>query len=165
MQVDCPEIVLHTVSPCSPIGHPATFNLDLFLMRTILRLLFLPVALLSSFVGGARGQSPIPTVAIALTAHFQTNGLAVEPRVVRVLSGEPKSAFELRFKDLSLPVFVSEYSTPLMADKAMAKIGDRPSHAYPRKNENIIMVLPFWDDSIERLPKVLEAFALFKQGH
>jgi hypothetical protein len=140
-------------------------DITLIPMRLLIRLLFLPIALLGSLVGVARGQPSLPTVAIVLTSHFQTNGLAVEPRVVRVLSGGPKSAFELRFKDLPLPVLISEYSTPVMAEKALGRIGDRPSHAYPRRNENLIMVLPFWDDSVDQLPKVLEAFVSFKQGN
>jgi hypothetical protein len=134
-------------------------------MRLLVRLLFLPIALMGSLVEAARGQPSLPTVAIALTSHFQTKGLAVEPRVVRVLSGEPKSAFELRFKDLPLPVLISEYSTPVMAENALGRIGDRPSHAYPRGNGNLIMVLPFWDESVDQLPKVLDAFVSFKQGN
>ena len=134
-------------------------------MRSLFRLLLLPVAVVGALVGAARGQPALPAVAAALAAHFRAQGLTVEPRAVKVLSKEPKSSFELRFKELPVPVLISVYSTSPAAANAVKTIGDRPSHAYPRRNENLVMVLPFWDESVPQLPKVLEAFASFKHGN
>jgi len=100
-------------------------------------------------------------VAHALSRHFKTSGIAVEPRSLKPTKPGLSAVFDLKIPNHPLPVLVLLCDDAASAERFVYDGGDR-ARAFPRKNGRFVMYLPYWEEEDGLTAAVIAAFESFR---